>query len=485
MHNLPNYLIKKRLKKSFFISLLTLCLAATGLSQSNTGLILDEEEYKSIPLVPRGNSKNVSLPPRHSLKKYSPYPKSQGRIASCVGWAVGYGALTISEAQKKSITDKSYLTKTFAYSASFIYNQINSGDCHSGASLKKALEFLKTNGDCSVQDFPNSSLRCNVSPPQKALMAAKNLKLQDSHHKLFESREAQKQKIASTKRHIFSNSPVAIGLSRIPSPTTWVGKASWEPNDSEKGKNKMGHAMVVVGYDDGRQAFELMNSYGSEWGRSGYIWISYEDYARYAVQAFVIEDKTGGKGDDFSSEPLTIPIQMSGGVQIEYLDSKARYVALAPDFDLATGVYSIKKNNWPIRQDFFRFQIDLPMGRHAYLFSIDEEGKAEALSELEAPPEDTLITIPSAGAYNYLGLGNEKLCLLFSYEKIPEFQRLLDKLSYVAADNPMDKINKVFNAFLVPQQKVDYHSDRPYFESLSTSGEGIAAPMVIELLFEE
>ena len=36
-----------------------------------------------------------------------------------------------------------------------------------------------------------------------------------------------------------------------------------------------GHAVVACGYDDGRQAFLIRNSWGSDWGIKGYFYMPY------------------------------------------------------------------------------------------------------------------------------------------------------------------------------------------------------------------
>ena len=38
--------------------------------------------------------------------------------------------------------------------------------------------------------------------------------------------------------------------------------------------------MVVVGYDDAKQAFRIQNSWGRTWGDGGYGWFSYEFWKR-------------------------------------------------------------------------------------------------------------------------------------------------------------------------------------------------------------
>ena len=36
------------------------------------------------------------------------------------------------------------------------------------------------------------------------------------------------------------------------------------------------HAMLITGYDDRIQAFEVLNSHGKEWGDDGYLWVDYD-----------------------------------------------------------------------------------------------------------------------------------------------------------------------------------------------------------------
>ena len=36
--------------------------------------------------------------------------------------------------------------------------------------------------------------------------------------------------------------------------------------------------MVVIGYDDGLEAFEVLNSWGTHWGNNGFVWIKYKDF---------------------------------------------------------------------------------------------------------------------------------------------------------------------------------------------------------------
>src|SRR5690625_7623232 len=60
-----------------------------------------------------------------------------------------------------------------------------------------------------------------------------------------------------------------------------------------------GHAMTIIGYDDSKGsggAFRVVNSWGSDWGDKGYIWIDYQfflnefvpTYEGYGQELFII-----------------------------------------------------------------------------------------------------------------------------------------------------------------------------------------------------
>ena len=48
------------------------------------------------------------------------------------------------------------------------------------------------------------------------------------------------------------------------------------------------HAMALVGYDEDRQAFRLINSWGPNWGDHGYAWIDYATFK--TVEAYHLRD---------------------------------------------------------------------------------------------------------------------------------------------------------------------------------------------------
>jgi hypothetical protein len=69
----------------------------------------------------------------------------------------------------------------------------------------------------------------------------------------------------------------------------WKGSKTFVYNKQTSPEPSDYHAMVVVGYDDNRKAFRLMNSWGSAWGDNGFMWIDYASFLELNEEAYVIE----------------------------------------------------------------------------------------------------------------------------------------------------------------------------------------------------
>lgn len=448
------------------------------------GLIFDDAAYANFPAADAG-VKNEVLPAAYSLRKYCPFPKSQGNIASCVGWTVGYGALTITEAKKQGITDRTYITDEMSYSASYIFNQIKKGeDCNAGASLTDALELLQKQGDCRTSTFPNNPGNCKELPQKDAQQEASRNKLPSTGFKLFASKATISDKVKTTKAQLYRGNPVIIGFSVTPQYHQLLGKSVWQPDNDNK---EQGHAMVVVGYSDRLQAFELMNSFGTRWGDGGFIWLTYEDFGEYARQGFVLYQKDGGKGKE-GLPTSELSVTMSGGWQLQYASdfrtTPVKFDTVATTFN-AAGIYQVQRQDWTLNEDLFRMQLHISEGRYAYFFNMNTAGEADSLWAMEALDQDTLLTLPPKGYFQFSKAGEESLCLLISYEKIENFTECVRKAQYAVGSTALQKIRNGFEATLIDAAAIQYDKASPFFQSVSRYGQGIAVPIVLSIQLRE
>ncbi len=223
------------------------------------------------------------LPRQFSLRPYSPIPQNQEGINSCIGWAMGYAALTTQKAYRAGETNRQTITNQ-SFSAMFIYNQVKAGNCLSGAYVHTAAKFLKENGDCGHREFDNPSSDCLREPAESLKKTSKENSIKD-YVALFNRDSEAKTKVMRTKRSIAEGKPVVIGI-RIKESLKTLKKADpiWRPTDRASDNILGGHAVAVVGYIDSLALFEIMNSWGQKFADDGFFYISYQDFTKYAFQ---------------------------------------------------------------------------------------------------------------------------------------------------------------------------------------------------------
>ena len=225
---------------------------------------LSSEEYLSLPVAPRYRS---FLPASADLSEWLPAVGAQGEQGSCVAWATTYYMRSYYE-NRQNYT----LVKQTPLSPSFLYNQLKKQDasCKSGLNIGRALEFLKLKGAPPLKSFPYLQNNCSALPDQSVETVASQFKIESW-------RRLTKGNLDDVKGEIARDRPVVIGMKVSENFKDFKGKSNFDELISES-ETRGGHAMTVVGYDDARQAFRLVNSWGQQWGDRGFAWISYEAF---------------------------------------------------------------------------------------------------------------------------------------------------------------------------------------------------------------
>ena len=278
-----------------FISLNTISVHA----QYATGLADEDPNYSTTSLVLLPSSK-ADLPRNIDLRAYCPYPGNQGKIASCVGWAVGYGLMTIEKAIENNNMDRKDITNN-AFSALFVYNQVKSdeGNCKSASVMSSALELIQTKGNCYAQEFDFKLEDCYVKPDANLKMRAKTNAIVE-FNRLFPTDADGKTKTDAIRKVLAQKKPVAIGLKINDYFMALQGTDYWNPRLGKE--PDLTHAMVIVGYDDDADCFILLNSWGRVWGQDGFIRVKYRDMGEYCRFAFAVYFS---KNADYS-EPIVV-----------------------------------------------------------------------------------------------------------------------------------------------------------------------------------
>jgi hypothetical protein len=111
------------------------------------------------------------------------------------------------------------------------------------------------------------------------------------------------------KKSLTEGKPVIISMN---TPDSFlVAQDVWEPWE-DPNRFYGYHAMCVVGYDDDRGAFEVMNSWGRKWGNGGFMWIPYRTFADFVMESYEIIENLAVYSNT---------IRYEGFARLEILDS--------------------------------------------------------------------------------------------------------------------------------------------------------------------
>jgi hypothetical protein len=145
-------------------------------------------------------------------------------------------------------------------------------------TMEEAFSFLVENGTVSAAIVPFDAA---VIP--NAVYATNKYKI-NNYLYIFRDVTQGRQKIFETRKALMRGNPVLIELLADPSIKTVNGDRVWEP--SRAGTQKF--PLIVVGYDEGREAFEVLSCWGADWGNGGYIWVDYDDFSKQTANGFVM-----------------------------------------------------------------------------------------------------------------------------------------------------------------------------------------------------
>ncbi|MEM9992122.1 MAG: C1 family peptidase [Bacteroidota bacterium] len=491
------------------------------LAQQNyaTGMLFEDSHYDSLSTMSQDIEGAKSLPLKVDLTPYCPAIRHQGDIFSCVGWSVGYAVLTIERAIQNNWLDKKYITEN-AYSALFVYNQIKSKNCHTGAQITAALELLEHKGNCLARHFDFDPNDCETLPDSSVLQAAQVHTI--SHYiKLFEQKDANDLKVRKVKQVLAHQKPVIIGMKVLRNFYELKNARFWWPNIGDQ-TFAGGHAMCVVGYDDEQKAFRLMNSWGKNWGNEGFIWVKYQHFAEYCKYAYAIFLEQGGT-IDFSEQqsseisepsyevaaptsqlpPLMRPIrELNGSFVFQRFegwgsDQRPVFESMPVFFD---------QKSYHLKGQYFRgdrFQLLAETGfdnGYVYAFSIDAVGKTavhfpkhERLNKKFARQYESALllsggsklTIPSATKVLKLTqMGNDYLVCLFSEKRIkPRYIRYLCATLGQHPNNIWKTLENLLGEHLIPLHDIHYEMDAMRF-AVQTRSKGSIVPVVLRVLVE-
>jgi hypothetical protein len=460
------------IKKIISSSLFCFFALTTSFAQYGTGCLVDSVRYTQVPMsVPlmRGDYK---VPVSASLKEYCPMPGDQGNFGTCTAWSAAYASRTILYAKRKGISGKEAIS-SIAFSPFFVYNQIRiTSDCYYGAYISDALYLLKTQGCISHKDF---GTECEREVRSTDKTKAGKFVIQD-YKRLFmygANNNPTGGILKVVKKALSEGKPVVVSMRCFAS--LEKAKGMWNPptsNDTNKGY----HAMTVIGYDDTKfgGAVEIMNSWGSNWGNEGFIWVKYADFEKNCVEAYEL--------GDFPADPLKESepqkeIFFAGEINFKKSDGRIMTAALN------NGVYKMKENYYS--GTAFQFFVTHQEPVYMYAVGTDLSNKVSVLFPFDKYISPLLsykrgtVAFPSEDHFLQLdqAKGSDFICILYSKKPL-DINDLAKKIEK-GTGNIKERMYQALGNELIPPTQTKYQNEKIGFNLKANKGSVV--PLIIEI----
>jgi hypothetical protein len=307
------------------------------------------------------NVKNP-LPEMVNLAAFAPSRQNQGKQGSCVAWSSAYAARTILEAASTRQDPNS-----IAYSPAYMYNAIALEDCQ-GSYIQKAMEFMQQNGAVRYQDFRYDENDCSRQANSTLIQQGQQNKIH-GFHRLTETDDVNGINIRAIKEHLAKDAPVVIGM--MVGGTfmqDMMGQKVWHPTNNDKDMTGFGgHAMCVIGYDDRVEggAFQIMNSWGPQWGQNGIGYVRYGDFKEFTREAYGL--------DPLPKRGAALNVAFEASIGLFNPETRTNVALKSAGGNLFKTVSSIKKGSK------FKIEIKNVVECYIYIFTPDVAGKSTVL----------------------------------------------------------------------------------------------------------
>jgi C1A family cysteine protease len=247
----------------------------------------------------------------------------QLRLGSCVAWSVGYYLNSYTQAKTENMDINSSEGKRFLCSPSYLYPFTNGG-FDLGTYPLQVLQTIQDFGCASLAESPYKTMMRYDGEYEKDYFPSLDFQKKALKYRIkkFDSialNPVDKEGLKNIKQAIKNGSLLTIAIRAYDEFIYYNGTPliknvycvkTFKERDLSYPQSVMtkidkscpssgGHAVTIVGYDDDKQAFKIVNSWGSDWGVGGSIWISYE---LFKDTDFLIGDVFAV--EDFPTEPV-------------------------------------------------------------------------------------------------------------------------------------------------------------------------------------
>ncbi|MDR3001361.1 MAG: hypothetical protein LBU89_08875 [Fibromonadaceae bacterium] len=272
--------------------------------QSRTGWLATQENFHTIPQDISSFSGDISSMPRSvSFEDRFPPIGDQGQYGTCVAWAVGYSMKTALNGIERSWTSSQLSNAANQTSPKDLWMAIpasSKGANCNGTNFEAAFDALISKGASSLSQVPYTNMgNCSGTSSGNANNKLANYRKIAFNDRLTGGTRSDGMSVDNFKGYISQGRPVAIGARLGDRFMRWNSSATISSDTyNDPGMQHAYHAMVLVGYDDSKSAFRVINSWGPSWGDRGNIWVDYDFFLNnFCFAAFVAQNPNTAPND--------------------------------------------------------------------------------------------------------------------------------------------------------------------------------------------
>lgn len=251
--------------------------------------------------ISASGAENLPSSADNSQNPYFPPVGSQGGLGSCVAWAQAYYQFTYTMNKQRNVAT----TADNAFSPKFIYNLANGGE-YNGLVYNQAYEMMMHQGNVPMSVAPYDDDYLSWSPTEEVWREA--IKYQVKDYQSFDEFGKNEKQITSTDDEDILPVKTALANGDVLAFSTYaysfnVDKLKTNSSAPENAKfaneevvnhlkgSEGSHRMALVGYNDNiwtdinqngkvdngeMGAFKIVNSWGTDFGNNGFIWVAYD-----------------------------------------------------------------------------------------------------------------------------------------------------------------------------------------------------------------
>jgi hypothetical protein len=271
-------------------------ISAFDPAQHGFGAAVTPPTRDILPRIPLADMDPADLPEAVSHANRMPPVKDQGGAGSCTAWSTSYYAKAFQEGldQGWDLTQS-----THQFSPNFVWNQIQMSNTCGGTLVSDALQLIEQKGDLPLSEMPYSE-DCHPQPNAGQFQTASAYRARN-YGAFFTADQTPDDAIFQQMKEWIAGGGVIQLSIHTPQEFTYPAGPYCVVDLPSLGNEGENHAITIVGYNDniggtGQQGFQIINSWGSNYGCGGYAYLTYDWVKQNAYEAWWMNDVITGPG---------------------------------------------------------------------------------------------------------------------------------------------------------------------------------------------